>query len=79
MLAEPSRESTTDAGGVNAAVARALAARPMCVSCLVKETTLDLASVLNSLRALEANIAVLRAWGDCPVCSQERRNVLSVP
>jgi hypothetical protein len=41
-------------------------------------TGLDLDAVLNALRTLEVDVAVLRTWGECPMCAKKNRAMLSI-
>jgi hypothetical protein len=61
-----------------AVVARTIATKPVCVRCLMADAGLDLSAVLDALRELEADIKIIRAWGQCPRCGEKKRTVLSI-
>jgi hypothetical protein len=61
-----------------AVVARTIATSPMCVRCLMTDAGLDLSAVLDALRDLEADVKIIRAWGQCPRCGEKKRTVLSI-
>jgi hypothetical protein len=42
------------------------------------ESELDLTAVLDALRALEADVNVVRAWGRCTRCDEKNRTVLFI-
>lgn len=50
----------------------------VCFPCVMTATELDLTAVLDALRALEADVNVIRAWGACGRCGQKSRTVLTI-
>lgn len=77
----PSSTSAQHAESLSAKgiVARTLAAvHAVCFPCLMTESELDLTTVLDALRALEADVNVVRAWGRCTRCDEKNRTVLFI-